>query len=226
MIKKIRSYLYTKKVNREFMKRLEALEVKAANDDRSALFEIGMLYENGVGVKKDMEKASNYYLRAADLGMNEAQCKIADWYERGEYFERDLFKSLMWYKKCSEKNNFDDAMNFARVCSNEEFDVDDIKDYLPKAIDILNDAIKIGEIDAMAYLGALQLRGLDEGANPEDGYKLLKIAAFKGQVEAQILLGDACANGKGTERNLIESRRWYEVAAKNGSVPALEKLEA
>ena len=225
MITKIRNYFLNKKAAKEFEKHWQGLMAEAERNERAAIFEIGMLYENGVGVDKDMERASEFYLRAAELGMKEAQRKVAGWYERGENFERDLVKALIWYKKCTETNNFDDALNFARLCAHPEIEVEAVRDYLPKAIGILNDAVSAGDVDAMCQLGSLQIRGMAPKSSVEDGYQLLKIAAFKGQTDAQIYLGDACVSGTGTAKDMVEAIRWYEVAMKNGHPLAKERIE-
>jgi len=224
MLTKVKNYFLNKKASKEFSKHLNALMDEAANDNRAAIFEIGMLYENGVGVKKDIEAATGYYLRAAELGLNEAQRKIAGWYERGENFERDLVKAMMWYRKCSESNNFDDAMNFACLCANPEIDIEVSKDYMPKTIQILQVGASNHDVDAMCYLGSLMIRGLVPNSTPEKGYQLLKTAAFKGQSDAQIFIGDACAQGIGTMKDEIEAKRWYEIAIRNGNTEAKNKL--
>jgi len=225
MIRKIRNYILNKKASKEFEKHWQGLIAEAENNSRAAIFEIGMLYENGVGVAKNFEQATAYYMHAAELGMVEAQRKIASWYERGEHLERDLVKALMWYKKCCETNNFDDAMNFARLCASPEISLEVTQDYLPKAIRILQDALEIGDIDAMCYYGNLQQRGLVPNTTPEEGFQLLKVAAFKGQTEAQIFLGDACLEGNGIVRDVREAVRWYEIALKNGNAVAKERIE-
>lgn len=214
-----------RKANREFSKHFKGLMEEAGNDNRAAVFEIGMLYENGVGVKKDMDMASEFYLRAAELGMNEAQRKIAGWYERGEYFQRDLVKAMIWYRKCSETNNFDDAMDFACLCANPEIDEEVSKDYLPKAIQILEVGVENNDVNAMCYLGSLQIRGLVPNVTPVKGYQLLKTAAFKGQSHAQIFIGDAYTKGIGTLKDEAEAKRWYEIALKNGNEEAKNRLK-
>ena len=226
MITKIKNYFINRKASKEFEKHWKSLMLEAGNDSRAAIFEIGMLYENGVGVKKDMEMATKYYLHAAELGMNEAQRKIAGWYERGVNLELDLIKALMWYRKCSESNNFDDAMSFACLCANPKIDHSIVKDYISKAIEILKIGVENGDVEAMCYYGSLLLRNLVPGGTMEQGFQLLKMAAFKGQSDAQIYLGDACAQGIVTEKDLVEAKRWYEIALKNSNPEAQKRMDA
>eukprot|EP00347_Sterkiella_histriomuscorum_P001396 403372196 len=48
-----------------------------------AIFSLGKLYEEGIGVKIDLPKAISYYLRAAELGEPSAQYRLAKYYQVG-----------------------------------------------------------------------------------------------------------------------------------------------
>ena len=225
MLSKLRNYFQNKKAIKDFEKYWQDLLNRADANDRGAMFEIAMLYESGVGAAKDIDKAIEYYSKAAELGLVDAQRIMAAWFEKGVYLEQNLVKALMWYRKCAESNNFDDAMKFACLCARPDIDYEIAKDYLPKAIEILKNGVEIGDLNAICYYGNLMVRGLTKDGNPEKGYQLLKQAAFKGNSESQIFIGDACAAGIGTKRDLKEALRWYEVAQKNSHPIAAERIE-
>ena len=55
---------------------------------------IGLLYENGEGVKKDYKKAAEYYEQAVELGDSSSLENLADLYEEGGFgLKKDIRKS-------------------------------------------------------------------------------------------------------------------------------------
>ncbi len=81
---------------------------------------------------------------------------------------------------------------------------------------LLQHAAKAG--DAMAqYNLANQLLSQDNGADAHRAADLYRRAAKQGLVLAQHNLGSLYALGKGVPRDLTEARRWYAMAARNGS---------
>ena len=65
------------------------------------------MYENGKGVKKNLEKAYEYYLSAARgsderKGNLDSQKKVAEMYKEGIGTDKDISKSDYWLKKIEE----------------------------------------------------------------------------------------------------------------------------
>ena len=60
-----------------------------------ASYNLGHMYENGLGVKKDFNKAIEYYEKASKKGLKEAQEFMALYYEKNKDFQKaiDLFDS-------------------------------------------------------------------------------------------------------------------------------------
>lgn len=72
-------------------------------DDAEALIYKGFCYHDGMnGVKKDYEKALEYWRKAADLGNSEAQYLVGCYYLYGEGGTRDYKKSFEWVRKSAE----------------------------------------------------------------------------------------------------------------------------
>lgn len=63
-----------------------------------------------------------------------------------------------------------------------------------------------------------------ETGNIDRGIGLLKLAAGKGHVEAECMLGDIYYEGKVTKQDYEEAGYWYSVAAKNGNAQAIAQL--
>lgn len=56
---------------------INALQSKAAKGDAVAQLNLGAAYDNGLGVERDVDKAIEWYRKAADQGLAEAQFNLA-----------------------------------------------------------------------------------------------------------------------------------------------------
>lgn len=66
-------------------------------------FEIGLRYENGTGVEKNLKQAANWYRRAAEQGNTKAQFNLASLYEHGQGVKRNPQLAIKWYKEAAMK---------------------------------------------------------------------------------------------------------------------------
>jgi uncharacterized protein len=57
-------------VLKDFELSLKLYEQAASEGSSKALYNLAILYENGKGVKQDLEKAVSYYLKAAEKDVN------------------------------------------------------------------------------------------------------------------------------------------------------------
>lgn len=72
-----------------------------AMQDDTVLNDIGVIYNDGVGVERDINKAIKYYQMSADRGNNLAMSNLADIYRKGSWgAEKNLVKAFELYKKC------------------------------------------------------------------------------------------------------------------------------
>ena len=60
--------------------------------DPSAQFNLGVRYENGMGVIKDLKEAAKYYQLAAQQGHADAQYNLGICYENGEGVLKKMLK--------------------------------------------------------------------------------------------------------------------------------------
>ena len=78
----------------------EAIDLwtRLANDGhQGALFNLAVMYEQGVGVGKDLKQAANLYKKVATQGDIAAQFAIAAMYEKGMGVELNLNEARKWY---------------------------------------------------------------------------------------------------------------------------------
>ncbi len=74
----------------------EWLPLAKAGDER-AQYNIGLLYEHGRGVPRDLQEAFKWYQRAAERGAVPAQHNLGTMYASGAAVKRDLVQAYKWF---------------------------------------------------------------------------------------------------------------------------------
>ena len=85
----------------------------------------------------NVNEALKWYNEAACLGDVEAMCRLGELYREGEYVEKDLYKSISYYKMAAEKgdqNDFFELVTFVQDYLEEEGD--------PNTLNIFRDIFK------------------------------------------------------------------------------------
>ena len=104
-------YVYTDKGNSK--KSFEYFEMAANQNDAESLYELGVCYAFGIGVKADTIKANQIWLKAANLGNTSAMYNLALSYENGWGIEKNLTKANYWYNR--EKGIESDSTSTSNV---------------------------------------------------------------------------------------------------------------
>lgn len=194
-----------------------------------AQYYLGFCYENGMGIKKDLEIAIQWYEKAAKQGFVEAMYRLGVIYFSNSYNYHDDVIGIN--KKKAKRNFYDHSRQEKDVKGNRE-----------KAFKLFERASKQGHIEAQYRVGMCYAEGkgvkkdwgkaLDCLKKIEDKIASLNIhrnrktfvekviLAEKGDSEAQYFVGKCYAEGNGIGRNLRKSIEWYNKAAKHGSAEA------
>lgn len=76
------------------------LWTRSANDGHSqAQFNLAVMFEQGIGTEKNLQKAFFWYSKAANQGDIEAQASLAAMYELGRGVEKNLNDARKWYAR-------------------------------------------------------------------------------------------------------------------------------
>ena len=67
-----------------------------------AMSNLGVCYEHGQGVERDLDQALAWYRKGAEAGNGAAMTYLGVGYEQGQGVERDLDQALAWYRKGAE----------------------------------------------------------------------------------------------------------------------------
>lgn len=171
----------------------EALDARNFGE---AAFNLGVLYEDGLGVAKNIDRALAYYRRGADNGSAKAVFRLGIVYWLGT---SDIPKNE------AEGRRY---LNIAAAGGDQE-----AARYLGAA------TVAGGEADVLVTAD----RALADGKSAE-AIRLLSEAAERGDARAQTRLAWYYETGRGVERNLEKAALWFQRAAEGGNGEAMYAL--
>ena len=81
------------------------LEEETIKKNSNAQNLLGYIYDEGLGIDKNKDKAYEYYKSSADQGNICAQHNLGHSYENGDVTNIDYEESIKWYKLAADKGN-------------------------------------------------------------------------------------------------------------------------
>lgn len=79
--------------------------IQVAQEGMIAKYNIGYMNEQGLGVKKDINKAISFYTMSANDGYDKAQYALGNAYLNGIGVKKDLNTAIGYYQLSSQQNN-------------------------------------------------------------------------------------------------------------------------
>ena len=77
----------------------------AKNGFAKAQYNLGVMYEKGKGVEKNLKKARKWFQFAAEQGLAKAQYNLGLMYGKGKGVEKDYSKAVKWLNLAAEQGN-------------------------------------------------------------------------------------------------------------------------
>ena len=182
---------------------------KAAAGDATAQNHLGLCYENGNGVDRDLTEAVKWYRKAAEQGNASAQSNLGWCYESGYGVARDQREAVKWFRKAADQGNAN-AQLYLGVCYKNGEGVP--KD-LSEAVKWFRKAAEQGYAYAQNNLGVCYKNGEGVPKDLTEAAKWFRKAAEQGDVSAQNNIGVCYYNGEGVSKDLPEAVKWYRKAA-------------
>ena len=182
---------------------------------REAQYEVGLMFANGVGVRKDIPNALSWVRQAADRGLPAAQYLLATRYAIGLDISKDDHAALEWYLKAAGQGHVRATYKVGKHY--ETTHTESAKLFVGKAAEL-------GLAEAQFAMGS-DAAATDDSVNAAVWFEK---AALQGLASAQAALGDLYANGRGVKRDLNEAKIWYRKAAKQlfpAAQVALERID-
>jgi TPR repeat protein len=129
---------------------------RADQGDGQAMFELGLAYESGQIVDRDLWAAVGYFRQAVDLGLEEPIYHLAMAYESGgDGLERDPCESFFWWLQLAKGGLSSQAcLRVGRAYAEGQVVVRDRQE----AIFWLEKAVVNGQAEALALLEQLEIQ--------------------------------------------------------------------
>lgn len=172
-------------------------------------------------VDKDIDKALNWYKRAAEKGDTHASCVLGEIYSDGIETRLDYAEAAKWYRLGVEQGSGAAENNLANLYLVGQGVP---KDYA-KASELYNQAMKHGMSSTAKHnLAELKLYATPPFRNHREAVPVIMDAAKNGDTYSQVLLGEMYETGRGVRRDYQEAAKWYKSAADSSRAEAMVAL--
>jgi TPR repeat protein len=199
---------------------IDDLRAKAEAGDAQAEYELGIAYHNGLGVPKDVRKASHWWRKAAEHGSTEGQFNLGVLYASGDGVPMDQTEAVKWYRMAAERGKPDAQvlLGLAYISG------DGVSQDKAAAVMWFRKAAEQGDARGQNFLGFAYHRGDGVRKDDDQAVQWYRKAANQGNAESQYSLGLAHEFGTGAPKNPTEAVKWYRMAAEQGDPKAQTRL--
>ena len=184
---------------------------------------LGLCYESGEGVTKDMQKAvewytkaAEWYMKAAEQGDAEAQYGLGWCYYYGKGVPQNHTEAVKWYTKAAKQGHAS-AQYCLGICY---YNGKGVPQNHTEAVKWYTKAAEQGHASAQNNLGYRYYNGEGVTQNYTEAVKWYTRAAKQGNAYAQCELGTCYYYGKGVAQNYSQAFEWYTKAANQGDAVA------
>lgn len=196
------------------------LTQQAEDGDINAMINLGLAYAQGIDVKRNYQKSTPLFRKAAELGNPRGMNNYGYALQQGHGVEPDPVGAVYWFSKAADQKDEIAICNLG-CAYRDGLGVDQ---NVQKAISIFELGVENNNPDAMASLGVLYLRD-EVGIDIERARDLFQRGACLGNAWCMYNIGTLYDNGQGYERDEIEAVNWYRRAASKGNSQAKERLK-
>ncbi|KAI8885312.1 HCP-like protein, partial [Backusella circina FSU 941] len=176
----------------------------AKSSHREAMYRLGLLYEKGLGIFQDYQKANQLYYQASQLENGDALCQLANAYHHGKGVKVDPIKSIEYYTLAAEFGNPKYQCELRRLYEKGEL-------------------VHKNLLKALKWYTKAYLQGYNNTNDPcqnivmekdySRAFKCLKKAADKNHTGAMIQLGIMYHCSYGVDQDNEKSEEYFDDAA-------------
>lgn len=197
---------------------LDEIKLQAKQGNADAQYNLGVIYEQGIGISVDSKKAINWYQKAAEQGRFEAQYNLGLMYSRGVGGKQDYRKAKKWFGKAAESGDAQSQTLLGVLYAEGK----GVAQNYEEAVKWYQKAADQGNPEAQALLGEMYLVGKGVTEDYKKAAALFRKAAQQGDADSQYYLGSMYAKGEGVVANGIMSYAYLSLAVSNGNSEAVE----
>ena len=205
--------------NKDYAKAFREWKASADAGQAEAEFDLGLLYAQGLGVKRDLNEASKWYRKAAEQGNAEAEFALGQMYSRGWGVPRDTADAMRWMQMANAPDSDGPAMDWALI---EGYGIQQDQE---QAASWYRQAAEKGHAEAQFNLGRLYATGKGVKHDEEQSANWERASASQGYAPGQARLGTRYATGSGLDQDDRRAYFWLTLAFLHGE-KSVEKLRA
>lgn len=190
-----------------------AMLLEAEKGDVQAMMNLGLLYEQGIGVPKNFTLALSWYEKAGDAGSADGNFRAGLGYEVGMGTVSNLAKAVEYYEKAVAAEFPQAQHRMASLhMSGRGVPRDDAK-----GIDLLTKTARTGNGSAANELGYIYLNGMfGQKKDTDKARDWFTKSAEAGNLEGMKNLAVMLKDGIGKKADPAGALRWYLIAQKGG----------
>lgn len=178
---------------------------------------LGDFYEQGIGVRKNLQLSADWRTKAADRGNTEAQLKLGKMYLSGDGVDKDQAKGELWLNRAATEGNSEAQFLMGKLYHARQ-NTEMAGNWLAKSA-------TQGYKDAIGFLQFMEDFGFRVEESFHQGPAKFQKLAQDGDAEAQYQLAMRYESGAfGVEQSHEKSLHWFQLAANNGHVKAMKSL--
>ena len=83
--------------------------------DVEAQYNLGVMYDEGAGVSRDLGCAADWYRRAAEQGFVDAQTNLGMMYYHGQGVPRDYHEAVRWFRLAADQGDSEATSSLEQV---------------------------------------------------------------------------------------------------------------
>jgi TPR repeat protein len=197
----------------------------AAKGSKTAPTLLGQLYEKGLGVPQDFNKAAEWYAKGAALGDVDAQFALGVMLVEGRGIKQNKSQAAQSFEIAAKKDHPVALYNLALIYASGSEREKDLK----KSAQLLERSANLGYAPAQYDLAGFYKEGMNQGGNgvvPDNKkatYWLGK-AAENGHTNAELEYGIALFRGSGVPKDVKKGAAFIRRAANKGNPVAQNRM--
>lgn len=210
----------TEKTNEGQRPDFETIRARAEFGDADCQYQLGLRYQTGDGVEKDVPEAIKWYRKSADQGFVAAQTGLALCYFHGIGVRKDFTEAANWARKAADHGNAG-AQNLLGVAY---YRGEGVGKDPAEGVNWFRKAADQNYARAQVNLARCYHDGIGVRKDYVEAVKWLGKAAEQNYAKAQGLLGQWYEDGQGVPKNYEEAVNWYRRAAEQKDPTAQWRL--
>ncbi|WP_291086548.1 tetratricopeptide repeat protein [Hydrogenophaga sp.] len=209
----------------------EVWETLAEVGNGDALFNLGILAEDGLGEPKNMKKAETLYTSSAHAGNFKAQYRLGMLYSAGTLLPRDVERARIFLTLAAQGGDKDATATLvalgqptASLTPYQRAEFLSATGEHTQAAALYRQLAEGGDRRAQTRLAWMYEAGRGVERDLAEAARRFESAAVDGEAEAQYALAVMYRTGKGREHDVAQSLVWLRKAAGQSYPPALAAL--